>query len=553
MAVPISTPSDVNCSRAERQRRMAARRRRKTQRLVIAVLAVVICVGAVLTLPAEAPEKVVANKAADETALPVSLLEQAPDLLEAPLTAAVADSPAEPAQMANQAPEVLANQSPAVAASQNAPTLYYAQSGDSLDVLALRFGVPVNEISSTGELLENGFISEGQLLLIPAQLENVSDSLRLFPDAEVVNSPSALDFDVENFIAQAGGKLADYQESVYANGIMNSAQIIRRVARDYSIHPRLLLALLEYESGWVYGSPPTQDQLYYPLGLFESGQSGLYKQLVLAAGNLGTGYYGWREGTLLALTFPDGSSLRLAPELNCATVAWMYYFAQTRNQDAWSEALYSDHSLLSTYEAMFGNPWLIAQQYASLFNPGMEQPPLDLPFESGIVWSYTSGPHAAWGAVEVRAALDFAPPADAPGCLPNSTWITAAASGLVVRSDNGTVVVDMDGDGNEETGWNIVYLHVGTTHRIKLGTWVEKGDRIGHPSCEGGISTGTHLHIVRKYNGEWIPADGPLAFKLSGWTAKAASVPYQGWLISGDKIVKSNRYSSTPAHISRGD
>jgi hypothetical protein len=147
---------------------MAARRRRKTQRLVIAVLAVVICVGAVLTLPAEAPEKVVANKAADETALPVSLLEQAPDLLEAPLTAAVADSPAEPAQMANQAPEVLANQSPAVAASQNAPTLYYAQSGDSLDVLALRFGVPVNEISSTGELLENGFISEGQLLLIPA-------------------------------------------------------------------------------------------------------------------------------------------------------------------------------------------------------------------------------------------------------------------------------------------------------------------------------------------------------------------------------------------------
>ena len=101
--------------------------------------------------------------------------------------------------------------------------MYYGQSGDSLDVLALRFGVPVNEISSTGELLENGFISEGQLLLIPAQLENVSDSLRLFPDAEVVNSPSALDFNVEDFIAAAGGKLAAYQESVYANGIMNSA------------------------------------------------------------------------------------------------------------------------------------------------------------------------------------------------------------------------------------------------------------------------------------------------------------------------------------------
>lgn len=545
MAVPISTPSDVNCSRAERQRRMAARRRRKTQRLFVAVLTLAICVGAVLTLPAEAPEKVVANLAADETALPLSLPEQAPEVLEAPLPEVAADITPEPA--------VLANQAPAVAASQNAPGLYYAQSGDSLDVLALRFGVPVNEISSTGPLLEHGFISEGQLLLVPMRLENVSDGLRLFPDAEVVNSPSALDFNIEDFIAQAGGKLASYQESVYANGVMTGAQIIRRVARDYSIHPRLLLALLEYESGWVTGSPATEEQLRYPLGLFESGQSGLYKQLVSAAGKLGTGYYGWREGTLLALTFPDGSSLRLAPELNCATVAWMYYFAQTRDQAAWSEALYSERSLLSTYEAMFGSPWLIAQNYPSLFTPGMEQPALDLPFENGIVWSYTSGPHAAWGAVEVRAALDFAPPADAPGCLPNSTWISAAAPGLVVRSDNGAVVVDLDGDGNEETGWNIVYLHVGTTHRIKPGEWVEKGGRIGHPSCEGGISTGTHLHIVRKYNGEWIPADGPLSFNLSGWTAKAASVPYQGWLINGDAVVKSNRYSATPAHITRWD
>lgn len=550
MAVPISTPSDVNCSRAERQRRMAARRRRKTQRLVVAALAFTICGGAVLALPAEAPGKVVANIAADETALPLSLPEQAPDLLEAPFAA---EDSAGSTVLVNQPPAVLENQSSAVAASQSAPSLYYAQSGDSLDVLALRFGVPVNEISSTGELLEHGFISEGQLLLIPMRLENISDGLRLFPDAEVVNSPSALDFNLEDFISQAGGKLASYQESVYANGMMTGAQMIRRVARDYSIHPRLLLALLEYESGWVYGSPATEKQRYYPLGLPESGQSGLYKQLVLAAGKLGTGYYGWREGTLLALTFPDGSSLRLAPELNCATVAWMYYFAQTRNQDAWSEALYSEHSLLGTYEAMFGNPWLIAQEYASLFTPGMEQPALDLPFESGIVWSYTSGPHAAWGAVEVRAALDFAPPADAPGCLPNSTWITAAAPGFVVRSDNGTVVVDLDGDGNEETGWNIVYLHVGTTHRIPLGAWVEKGERIGHPSCEGGISTGTHLHIARKYNGEWIPADGPLAFNLSGWTAKAASVPYQGWLIKGEEVVKSNRYSATPAHIARWD
>ena len=35
---------------------------------------------------------------------------------------------------------------------------------------------------------------------------------------------------------------------------------------------------------------------------------------------------------------------------------------------------------------------------------------------------------------------------------------------------------------------------------------------------EGGHVTGTHVHIARKYNGEWIPADG-LAFNLEGWVA----------------------------------
>ena len=71
---------------------MAARRRRKTQRLVIAVLAAGICIGAVLALPAEAPENVTAKKAADETALPLSIPEQAPELLEAPLAAVAADT-----------------------------------------------------------------------------------------------------------------------------------------------------------------------------------------------------------------------------------------------------------------------------------------------------------------------------------------------------------------------------------------------------------------------------------------------------------------------------
>jgi hypothetical protein len=88
------------------------------------------------------------------------------------------------------------------------------------------------------------------------------------------------------------------------------------------------------------------------------------------------------------------------------------------------------------------------------------------------------------------------------------------APGLIVRSGNGIVVIDLDGDGYEQTGWAVLYLHIATKDRIALGSWVETGDMIGHPSCEGGVTTGTHVHIARRYNGEWIPADQTLPFVL---------------------------------------
>jgi murein DD-endopeptidase MepM/ murein hydrolase activator NlpD len=110
----------------------------------------------------------------------------------------------------------------------------------------------------------------------------------------------------------------------------------------------------------------------------------------------------------------------------------------------------------------------------------------------------------------------------------------------------------MDGDGDERTGWNILYMHIATEGRVPVGTWVETGDRIGHPSCEGGTSTGTHTHIARKYNGEWIPADGPLSFNLGGWIAKADSQPYLGWLVKGEQVVKSSLVGATASHIWQG-
>jgi len=113
----------------------------------------------------------------------------------------------------------------------------------------------------------------------------------------------------------------------------------------------------------------------------------------------------------------------------------------------------------------------------------------------------------------------------------------AVADGLVIRSEPGVVVLDLDSDGQEGTGWVIFYLHVATENRARVGQSLQTGNYIGHPSCEGGSSTGTHVHIARKFNGEWVLADGPLAFNLEGWVAARGARAYAGTLVRFSRTI----------------
>jgi hypothetical protein len=81
-------------------------------------------------------------------------------------------------------------------------------------------------------------------------------------------------------------------------------------------------------------------------------------------------------------------------------------------------------------------------------------------------------------------------------------------------------------------------MHIEARDRVQPGTYLHAGDRIGHPSCEGGVSTGTHLHLARRYNGEWIPADQVLPFVLDGWVSRGTGVEYDGYLERDGHIVE---------------
>ncbi len=417
--------------------------------------------------------------------------------------------------------------------------------------LAARLGVATTDIISPDPSGKVGLLKQGQLLFIPRDLGQTSPSTERLPDSEVVFSPSTLDFDINAFVKAAGGYLSTYTEYT-GYGQLSGAQVVYQVAQDNSLNPRLLLALLEYQAHWVYGAPTNMADSLFPIekNIYASNK-GLFNELSWAAHQLEFGYYGWRTGTFNQVTFIDGTSLRLAPESNAGTAALQYFFSKLDNQRQWSDTIYSSNGFLALYEKMFGSVWARAQTVEPLFPPDLVQPVLDLPFYPGMVWSFSGGPHEAWGENSPLAAVDFAPGSMESGCVPSEAWVLAPAAGIIVRSSPGIVVLDLDGDGHEQTGWDIFFLHIRTDGRAYVGQRLNKDDPIGHPSCEGGEATGTHVHIARKYNGEWIAADGPLPFVLSGWTIHAGAVKYKGTMTQDGKTITADTNGSNQTQIIR--
>jgi LasA protease len=418
---------------------------------------------------------------------------------------------------------------------RSASEQYVIQSGDTLGGVATMYGVDLDSILASNPGVDPYLLSIGQTINIPAPVPGVpGTSFKIVPDSELVYGPNSIDFDINDDVRSENGFLYSYSEEV--DGVsLTGAQIIQRVAEEYSVNPRLLLSVLEYQSKWVTTHAVTSTLQAYPMGNFDQTLSGLYLQLSWAANELNRGFYLWQINATSHWVLIDGDFVPADATLNAGTAAVQYLMSKLHTRDGWDKAV-GDGGVYQTFVEFFGNPF--AYTYEPLLPPGLAQPTLLLPFETGAIWSFTGGPHAGWGDGSAWAALDFAPPGDALGCVQSDAWVTAVANGLVVRSGNGVVVLDLDGDGHEQTGWTILYLHIETRERVGVGTIVHVGDRIGHPSCEGGYSNGTHVHIARRYNGEWIAVDGSLPFVLDGWTSVGSGVEYDGQLVKNGQTVE---------------
>ncbi len=428
---------------------------------------------------------------------------------------------------------------------------YTAQTGDTLPALAVRFNTTIPEILTANPNIPGDATTmpPGMPMKIPIYyLPLWGTPFQILPDWHFVNGPAALAFDTQAFVETQPGWLKDFNAYV-AGETRSGAGIVDYVARNFSVGPRLLLAVLDYQTGALTNPAQPGNLDEYPLGYVNGNNRGLYLQLVAAANQLNHGYYGWRAGELPDFELLNGELERPDPWQNAGTVAIQHYFAGFMGAAAYREAI-SPEGIAAVYQNLFGDPWADPTPHL----PGsLRQPAFQLPFEPGKPWTYTGGPHTGWGTGAPYAALDFAPPSVKAGCLESEDWATAIAAGVVARSETGIVVLDLDGDGDERTGWNIFYLHLATKDRVTVGTALAAGEPVGHASCEGGTSTGSHIHIARKYNGEWVLASGTLAFDLEGWIAQDGADAYLGTLTRGSRVITACECSNRASQIISGE
>ncbi len=423
--------------------------------------------------------------------------------------------------------------------------------GDTLTQIAERYGVSVASLMRANDLPNPNLLTVGQIITLPAPPVDYTPAFHILPDSLLVRSTTAGDFDVDAFISSHGGALSDL--TVHLNetrfdgtaraGSFSAAEIIERVSLEYSVDPRILIAFLEYAAGMLTESALDDETKQFPLrqpeAYFRMRRAGLYNQLSWLADRLNQGYYGWKYRGESILELEDGSRLYYEPKLNPGTVAVQHVLAQLPSVADWREAS-GEAGISATYQGLFGDPLQFAHETVPA---NLQQPDLTLPFPRGDVWRFTGGFHGGWGNGSAWAAVDFSPPRGAGqggACYTAVHPTTAVARGIITRLDEGVVILDLDEDSNEGTGWTVLYLHVDHKNLLEEGQVVEAGNILGYASCLGGVTNATHLHIARRYNGEWLPADcnrcppgvAVPPFVMSDWKVVGLnSQLYQGFMV----------------------
>jgi len=288
--------------------------------------------------------------------------------------------------------------------------------------------------------------------------------------------------------------------AVHAPLLRDKQELIAHWSGYYSINPKVVLALMEIKSGLM--SAPSQEKLQAPFAQLSTA-TGFAGQLRDVLQQLSQRFYGFEAY--------QRRHAKDIGDLNGASAALLGLL-----QDANSEPV-----LLTRTPPLQA----FTQHFAQLFSTPPEQlrnaessremalaanalPPsnmLQLPWYQGYSWK-SNGAHSHTGSGSPYSSIDVS--YDWPGWGASTYSVAAAHGGRVSVLSRCQVRV------TNANGWATNYYHMDNI-RVTNGEIITANTKLGNYAgnrntalCEGGSSTGPHLHFSLLYNGRYVSLQG---------------------------------------------
>lgn len=329
---------------------------------------------------------------------------------------------------------------------------------------------------------------------------------QLAVDDQFVWGPNVGRFDIQGYLAGRGSALADYSAD------------IELWASYSSVNPKILIALLELQHGWVSGPAPAlpADQVRQTIERTAMRLASAFYEHLHVWGSRRPSF-GPVPVAGPVIQFADGSAGALPASESSATVALAAIIAAEMPADQFQ--IQGAGGFETTYSALFPTDDLLAAN--NPINPQAVPPAalFQFPFPLGATWA-ASGPHS-WNGGSYPppySSLDFFVGGGTCSSPPNA-YAVAAAYGEAYWPQGYSCWLELD----HANGWVTSYYHL---QNLYSGAPLGRGAKVGTIACEtcaGGFATGPHVHFSLKFNGAYASLEG---VKLSGWTVHVGSVPY---------------------------
>lgn len=322
--------------------------------------------------------------------------------------------------------------------------------------------------------------------------------------------------EIQAFLEAQGSPLKDVRFQVGGRSHSFTDALVS-LSSLYSLNPRLILALIDLQSGLVSSTSASPEQLAWALGYRGDGggRRGLYSQLRWAARELRYAVrdYALRgDGPPPALRFADGSSQELGADTPFSRYVLARALAPTVSPGGLGPRL---DGLVTSYARLFGDPREPPAGWPGPAEPFLTRPmernfPVTSFFDHDAPFLAKNGTvHTYWGRAESDLAFAYDGHTGWDFAMSPLDRVLAAADGVVTfagNSDDGCatpargVVID-HGNGYRTLSWHLASI------AVEAGQTVVRGQELG-VAGESGCVTGPHLHFQVQYLGRDVDPFG---------------------------------------------